>query len=105
MGKRLRSKLHSSGGETLVETLTAIVVVVFSSLLLLMSAVVATRFNQSAKRLSQEYQTALSQAELRTAAPRPGTVTVTGQVGSKQEIAVDYYTGDNTLTSYVKEGS
>ena len=32
MGKRLRSKLHSSGGETLVETLTAIVVVVFAAI-------------------------------------------------------------------------
>lgn len=105
MGKRLRSKLHSSGGETLVETLTAIVVVVFSSLLLLMSAAVATRFNQSAKRLSQAYQTALSQAELRTADPRTGTVTITGKDGKEQQITVDYYTGDNTLTSYTKEGS
>lgn len=102
--KRLRKKLHSCSGESLVETLTAIVVIVFSSLLLLMSVVVASRFNQNAGRLSDAYQTALAQAELHTAEPRQGTVTVVGQDGGRQEITVNYYSGDGTLTSYAKEG-
>ena len=102
--KKLRQKLHSNSGESLVETLVSIVIVVFASLLLLMSTVTATRFNKKAQELSTAYTDELEKAELQSDGSWSGKVTISGDgITTPPQISVSYYGQAGKLSSYTMD--
>jgi len=100
---RNRRGARRSRGETLVETLAAILIVTLSSIVLVTAAVTAARINRGAAQ-----RDAALEAEIRTAEEQAaGTAGVVGveEDGSKKgTYSVFYYGGDGTLASYAYEG-
>lgn len=103
-GKKLRSRR----GETLTETLAAILIVALSSAVLAAMIGAASRMSSAVLRQDKALYDAVTAAETRPNSARaddPGTVTVT-EKGSGREIAsfsVTYYSDqdpDGTLYSY-----
>ena len=94
-------KLRGTSGETLVETLVAILIVTLSSLLFLQMTMASVKISGEAKEMDTEYQTALSAAEEQKTALSTGTITV-----GEREYAVTYYgTGETgALASYSAGG-
>jgi len=61
--KKFYKKLHSKAGETLVETVAAILVFTFSSIILLSMIAAATKLNTAAKQHDASISTELNIAE------------------------------------------
>ena len=90
-------KLRETSGETLVETLVAILIVTLSSLLFLHMTMASVKISGEAKMMDSQYQTALSAAEEQKTKVSAGTITVGGR-----DYSVTYYgTGESdALASY-----
>ncbi|MCI2057282.1 MAG: hypothetical protein LKJ86_09085 [Oscillibacter sp.] len=97
-------KLKSSRGETLVETLVAILTVTLASLLFLQMTNSAASINRSTAAADETFQADLSAAEIQSGAASSGTVTLQNGAAS-YSYGVDVYTSsDGNLTSYAAEG-
>ena len=93
-------KLKKSSGETLVETLVAILIVTLSSLLFLQMTMTSLNISGEAKKMDTDYQASLSAAEEQKTKIATGTITVSGR-----DYSVTYYgTGETgALTAYSGE--
>lgn len=101
----MKRKLHSASGETLVETMAAILIVTLASLLFLTMLQTTTRLNAGADEADESYQADLNAAELQDTGDLTGsgTVTVRRDGAETAEYSVDYYrTADGGLTSYAR---
>lgn len=97
--KRLRAKLKSQRGETLVELMASILISTLSVGLLLGAVAVSANLNRQAENADETFYGALTAAESRAGAPRSGTVTVAETGGSSVTLDIDVYGGDG-LWSY-----
>ena len=97
------SKLRSTRGETLIETLTATLIIALSSILLLSMAVTAANINKRSDEESKLYQTELAQAETGGGATREGTLTITVMGGDTYNYTVVFSSDAGKLNSYIKE--
>lgn len=95
-------KLQHTRGETLTETLCALLAVVLSSLLLAVFISAAARMNSDAQKRDHILYDALSQAERQEVPGQPGEVTVLVN-GRSCSFSVSYFGGE-TFTSYRPEG-
>lgn len=108
--KKLMKRLRAKSGETLVETLAAVLIFTLSSILLLTMASSASRINQTVKDSQQRNQEQMVYAEQGAdaagAAATGKTVTITLDDGTLlTTVAVDVYQkpGDaNAFYSYFK---
>lgn len=97
----MNRKLKSNSGETLVETLFALLVVVLAMTMLAGSIVSAARVNKGAEDLNTAFQISNAQAV-------PGvSVTVDRQTGEDSEISVTAYQTDdeNKYCYYTTNGA
>ena len=106
-----REKLHSQNGETLVETLFAIMITVLSVSLLYGGIMVSAKINERARQVDDVYYHALAQAEEKSGltpadpqAARQITVTVQTESGAYREASVRVF-GAEGLYSYKKSDS
>ena len=96
------SKLRSRKGETLTETLVALLIVGLSSVVLASMIGAASRMGTQAAERDKAMYEEVAAAEARTGDSEDGSVTVT--VGdTNQTIDVKYYGGEDGLHSYVYE--
>lgn len=102
MGK-LKRKLASPSGETLTETLCALLVVALASVALATMLSAANRLNASAVERDDALYAGLTAAEGRTSEPAAGTVTVSGGDFSA-DFDVNWYGADG-LWSYAGDFS
>lgn len=98
MGKQVSRRRR---GETITETLAAILIVTLSTLVLVTLALTAVRFNRTAAEADQRLQAEQVAAE-NHADGAPGTVTLRGD-HIDCTYNVSYTGGDGALTSYEKE--
>lgn len=95
--------IQNKKGETLLETLVAILILTVSAMLLAEVTASSTRINLDAEKVDKQYREDLEKVEKREA-PTAGVVTIQSG-GTSYTYDVNYY-GDRTgFTSYVtKEG-
>ncbi|MEY8354656.1 hypothetical protein AALB39_15040 [Lachnospiraceae bacterium 54-53] len=108
-------KNRFTSGETLAETLAAILLTTLSSILFLQMALASTRISGETRSLDSEYRQALNAAEGQQTPFGQGTVMIEPEDsdGWNREYEVDYYSynamegdGPGRLVSYsVREGS
>lgn len=96
--KRILRKLTTRRGETLTETLAALLVICLASAALAAMVTAASRMNAAAMQKDAALYAAVTQTETHSGEGTDGTVDVTVD-GEKITFDVDYY-GDDTLTSY-----
>ncbi len=95
-------KLRGVRGETLTETLAAILIVTLSAVVLTGMAVGAVRLNRAAGTADAAYRLEVEAAE-RQASGSPGTVTV-AEGGRRYVYDVTVTGGEETLASYAPAG-
>lgn len=101
---RLKRKLHSCKGETLVEVLVSVLVSVLSMAMLFGGILVSVRMDHQAEQTDDGFYETLSAAEEKTTSIGKGEAVVTGdEVPLGITFDVDFY-GDETLFSYQKGG-
>ena len=72
----MKKKLSSRRGETLAETLVAVLIVSFASVLLASMLTSSSRLNKTAKENDEELYAAVTAAETQSGTGTDGTVTV-----------------------------
>ena len=98
-------KIKSGSGETLVETLAAILLIAVTSAAFLQMALSSVRGSAAAKQADSLFRQSLSAAERQETGAGTGSVTVDGRT-----YAVDYYSAGGAggsggrLVSYAAEG-
>ncbi len=105
--KNMRARVRSANGETLVETLVAVLVATFAAVVLIGSTVVAGNLNLSARTKDADLSAAQLAVESRNAeTTEPATATLVADDGTSlgtYEITV--YKGDKDLyAAYAKAG-
>lgn len=99
----IAAKMNNQNGETLVETLFAVIVAVFSLALLLTAISVTSFISVSSVNSDDELYSSLVSAESQQASPAAqGSVTIQEINGSKSfstNTSVDFY-GNNEVYSY-----
>lgn len=94
MARRLKALLRSSSGETLVETLCAILICSLAAVALSVSVATATNMNTIAKNTSDQYRETRQQAEIQCGDPSGTTViTIDGKT-----YPVSVYGGDGVIS-------
>jgi len=102
--KRTVKKLRSSCGESIVETLAAILVITFAGLFLFASIITAARINKTVEDTNAEFHTQLLTAEQQSG-NLDGTVTIRDSGLFIATLDVEYTGGSGQLTSYrIAEG-
>ena len=97
---RLKRKLHSCKGETLVEVLVSVLVSVLSMAMLFGGIMISVRLDQKAEQTDDGFYNTLSAAEEKTTSIGKGEAVVTGDdILSDITFDVEFY-GDETLFSY-----
>lgn len=92
-------KIKQQKGETLVESMVAMLIAVLSVTLLSSTVVAATRINQANRTKDNQFREELQRAENMQEAPIPSTLKV--KFGAETaEIDVNVYGGDGTFISY-----
>ena len=106
--KKLRNKLSSRRGETLVETLAAILIVTFASIILLSMIAAATKLNITAKQHDRAMAAELNVAEAQDS-DYPNTKTkdtteikiyAPGSDAPQSIPVTEFNSGDGTLFSF-----
>lgn len=92
-------KLRSSKGETLTETLVAVLITALSALLLATLTGTAVSLSQKADTAAEALYGQISQAEEAGGDPRAGTVTVNGET-----VQVYFYGAGDGPVSYRAKG-
>lgn len=108
--KRLIKKLRSKAGESLVETLCAILIFTLASVGMYSMVMAANNINAAAKEADQKFQEDMLIVEkgdaTDTAHHKEGTITVTyndGDYDHKFQIAVDVYQSGDLFSYFKKE--
>jgi Tfp pilus assembly protein PilV len=99
----VKRKISSKAGETLIETLVAVLVVALSSIILVTMTVTASHLNAAARTADQAFYAELSAAESGTGSTATGTITVSWTTGS-QSFSVDFVGSGSELKSYTYTG-
>jgi len=99
--KRVLKKLTTSQGESLVETLTSILIICLAGALFATMTIVSSRMNASARSADVSFYEGFSEAEAHIASGTSGSVTVAWSGGSQSYPVV--YSGDS-LRSYSAAG-
>lgn len=94
--KKTVKKLRSRRGETLVETLAAILIAALAFSFLATAAVTATRINTRTRSTDISFHYAGTKREGRVILEE-GTTSVTGSIDLYQDNGYDYYTGGRIL--------
>lgn len=107
--KRIISKLRSRGGESLIESLLAILIFTLASIAMYSMVTTSASINTTAKETDRTIQQQLVVAEKAEGTAAAGTINITlnSATGSKtiDTISVDIYGGDGALYSYFAGGS
>ena len=98
--RRLKKKLASSRGESLMEVLVAILIVVFSSLSLYYAVTASARINAKAASANAGLQSDLIAAERQQVTDRQGHVVLVDGANAVGSVPVDYTGSGEALTSY-----
>lgn len=98
----MRRKLRSRRGETLIESLVALLLVSIASVALIAMVTSASRMNKAANQLDSGLYAAVSAAEVRqdNEDKEDGTVTVTVDGDSVTKDVTFYGSGDASIFSY-----
>lgn len=91
-------KIRNSKGETLIETLVAIIILTVSAMLLAEVSASSIRINKQTGKIDTKYRDQLAVVENREN-PEPGEVTITNG-GTTYTYQVEYYGDQVGLTSY-----
>lgn len=95
---RIKKSKRSFKGETLIETLVAILILTISAMVLAEMTATSVRINRSVENIDAEYRTNLAAVENRTS-PEDGTISI--KSGEKTfSYEVEYYGKVDGLTSY-----
>jgi type II secretory pathway pseudopilin PulG len=101
-------KLKNRSGETLIETLVAILIVSLASVVLVQTVITSAQMSSSSGSADKKFSEALAAAETQSSTGS-GTVTVTKDgAGESFSVPVNIYgggSGDKTLTSYSAGGA
>ena len=101
-------KLRSRAGESLVESLAAILVVTMASIVMYSMVTAAADINMAAKRNDQAVQEQMAVAERGDGDGTTGTIKMYIQNGDREEIVatvpVNIYGGDGELYAYYVKG-
>lgn len=100
---KLKQKLAARRGETLTETLVAILVISLSAAVLAAMIGAASRMNRLAIQQDEANYAAISAAETGAGTATNGTVTITTVDGSSTNYHVKFY-GGSGFVSYRKAG-
>lgn len=95
---RMMNKLRSRGGETLIETLAAIVIIVLSVSFFAFSATAAARMNRTASLAAESLRDSVAAAELRRDYAGEAALTVTFAAGGSKNITVSLYGADGVCS-------
>ncbi len=95
--KYMKKKL-STKGETVIETLVAILILTISAMLLAEVSATSVRMNQKIETVDAKYRDELAVVEKRES-PQSGEVTITSG-GNAYTYEVDFYGNEGNLTSY-----
>lgn len=104
---KILNKLRSKAGESLIESLAAILIFTLASVGMFSMVTAAARINETAKATDREYQTQMTYAEQGETAGESGVVTMTLTRGT--EIInvivadVDLYGTEGGLFAYYKQ--
>ena len=102
--RRLKRKLASAAGETLVETLAAILVAALSVTLLVGGVNAAAQIDRAAQTADDDFYADLTAAEGQVEASAAITVTVTAQSESfTAEIDANLYGREGDLRAYARQ--
>ena len=98
--RALIKKLRFAKGETLVETLTAVLIISLASVALASMIAAASRLNIRARENDERLYAAISELESGAGESEAGTVTVTmGEQSRKVDFSVSYVNGGEGLLS------
>ena len=94
--KHIRRKCRAVAGETLVETLAALLVATLAIALLFSSAAVAHRLTSQATMAEDDMLTQRSAAEQKTLSQGEGTCKLTSPTGISTSVNVNFFGTDET---------
>lgn len=100
MTAKLKRKLRSQRGETLLESIVAILVIVFSGLTLFFSITTAARVNHAATIADEAFVNELRAAEKQQGVMKGSIIIEAGGGEDRIEVDVFYTGGEGELTSY-----
>lgn len=102
--RKLKRRLASAAGETLVETLAAILVAALSVTLLVGGVNAAAQIDRAAQTADDDFYADLTAAEGQAGESAPLTVTVTAQGETfETKIDADLYGGEGDLRAYARQ--
>lgn len=95
-------RLKSNAGETLVESMCAILIFTFASIIMLSMVSAAADINTKAKEADTNYYDQLVDVEMAEGTGTAGTVTFTfgGASGPSETVSVDVFTGEGEEPLY-----
>jgi Tfp pilus assembly protein PilX len=105
---KILNKLRSKAGESLIESLAAILIFTMASVGMFSMVTAAARINETAKQTDREYQEQMAHAEQGEESAESGVVTMTlSRGGTKEDIRVivadvDLYGTEEGLFAYYK---
>jgi type II secretory pathway component PulJ len=100
-------KLKKRAGETLIETLAAILIVSLASVVLVQTVITSAQIGAKSGGADKRFSEALTAAEKADAPKGSGTVTIAGE-GNSVSATVNFYgggSGNQSLTSYYAGGA
>ncbi len=101
----MKIPIRSHAGETLTETLCAMLVIALSSILLVTMLMVGMRLNRDAAQQDARFYEEVNALEQRTASSAPARVTVNASSGASYTLDVTVYGSEDGLRAYRKAGS
>lgn len=105
---KILNKLRSKTGESLIESLAAILIFTMASIAMFSMVTSAARINETAKQIDRKYQEQMAHAEQGEVAGESGIVTMTLSRGGMEEdirvivADVDLYGTEGGLFAYYK---
>ncbi len=96
----MRKKLKQQIGETLIESLVALMIAILSMALLSTAVLTAANVNKATREADEEYASELQQAEGLQGIPEEATVKITFGNGSVEQATVSLYGGEGDFISY-----
>lgn len=104
---QILKKLRSKAGESLIESLAAILIFTMASVGMFSMVSAAARINDTAKQTDRTYQEQMAHAEQGEVAEESGVVTMTLDKGTQQILVivadVDIYGTEEGLFAYYKQ--
>ena len=99
MMSRIKSKLSKQLGDTLIETIAAILIVALSSVILLSAAAVSVNANKKVIAQDEKFNAQVRVAESMTEASSSGSLTIKSE-GFSKNVDIVYFGKDKELKSY-----